>query len=138
MERSDTLALDSVRGGFRLELSDARSFGGDSAEMAWFTARLVGPSLSASVEVYELHFQRWAGFFRDLARDWRGWDGERVVESTEGHLRLSCSADRLGHVSICVGLAGDWGPSAWQAQATVSLDAGSLDEVALRARQFFG
>jgi hypothetical protein len=136
--QGDRFTLNSAEGGFRLECDGLRSIGGDSADVGYFTARLVGPSLSAAVEVYDSQVEHWSQFFQGLAEHWRGWEGARVDESLEGHLRLSGSSDGLGHVRLQVLVAGDPGGSRWQAEAVLVVDAGSLDGVARDARLFFG
>jgi hypothetical protein len=99
---------------------------------------LAGGGVEASERVWDHLPQYWAEFFLAMARDWRGWEGERTIESREGQLRLACSADKLGHVSVRVTLRGDPAGSDWRAEDTLYLDAGQLDELAQRATDYFG
>ncbi len=68
-------------------------------------------------------------FFGKLASDWRGWSGVHAWESLEGELSLQASADRLGHITLRVGLR-SVDPPTWAVDAALELDAGGLDRVA--------
>ena len=100
--------------------------------------RLSGGGVEASERVADHMPQNWSRFFQAMAQSWRGWDGERTIESLEGQLRLACKTDRLGHVSVRVKLRGDIGGSDWRAEDTLYLEAGQLDELARRAKGYFG
>ena len=103
-----------------------------------FEVALAGHPLSASVAVYDIQPRGWSEFFASLARDWRGWSGEKSHESLEGHLRASATCDPLGHVSLRVALRGDFGGSNWRAEHTLFLEAGQLERIAKEAGEFFG
>lgn len=90
------------------------------------------------MEVYDIEPQRWSGFFADLAEHWRGWTGAKTHESLEGHLRVSCTMDRVGHVELRVYLRGDMGSSDWRAENTIYLEAGQLEAIAGAAAEYFG
>jgi hypothetical protein len=105
-------------------------------EKDYFRISVVGRDHSASRTVYAytdaLGIVR---MFADAARDWKGWDGNRVWQSLEGELRLEMSTDRRGHVSLRAEIRSDPGGSdAWRLDAEVALDAGQLDDIATRAR----
>jgi len=88
----------------------------------------------------------WAGYtrsnptewFSELAERWSGWQGERKWQSLEGELRLAASHDRRGHISIRIELRCGPIDYDWTVAATVSVDAGQLDGVAMHAIIFFG
>ena len=126
-------SIASVHGGRRLEFLGAIP---RSDEPCTFAARLTSPTLNASVDVYDLVPQRWAGLFHELAKSWRGWSGEKVRESLEGHLRLACTSDRTGHVSIQVSLRSISGDD-WRVEATIYVEAGQLDMLSREAAEYF-
>jgi hypothetical protein len=69
--------------------------------------------LGASVTV-QLH-QRFEQFFSEMARDWRGWDGERIFTARSrgalaDSLRLGASADGRGHVRLITEVGQPWLP----------------------------
>jgi hypothetical protein len=105
-----------------------------------FHARLVVPHLVAETRVHltdpaiESSLPDW---FAELSAQWRGWEGERVCETYEGGLRLSCTHDGLGHIQTRVRLR-EASLQAWSVEADIPLDAGQLDEVARAAAAFFG
>src|SRR5262245_19683360 len=115
-----------------LELRGAIPRGLDGYNGTTYVAALIGHPLSAAVEVYDIQPHQWARLFRDLAENWRGWQGDKGHESLEGHLRLSCTADRLGHVTVRVYLRGDILGSDWRAEDSIYLEAGQLEGKAVK------
>ena len=99
-------------------------------------AEFDSPGLSSATQVYMLggcdHLDR---FWRDLAENWRGWEGTRSWQSLEGDLELSATSDRLGHVALEVRLE-EGAPFQWRVHGKISLDAGQLDRMAAAARTF--
>jgi len=134
---ASTFTIVSNHAGTRLELSGDVPGGLKGYDGCTFTARLVGPPIDAAVEVYDIQPQNWSRFFRRLATDWRGWVGPQVHESLEHHLRLACTCDRTGHVTIQATLRGMLFENDWLAQASLCVDAGQLDEIARTAAKFF-
>jgi hypothetical protein len=130
--------LKSVAGRLRLELDGEVPRNLEAWDAGHITARLVGDAFSAVAGVDDMRFPKWGDLFEGLAGDWRGWDGVREEASAEGHLRLSCSSDYRGHVSVRVQLAGDFEGCDWSTEATLFLDAGSLETIAAEARAYFG
>ena len=104
-----------------------------------FDVSLVSTPLSASVRAYDIQPQNWSAFFADLAANWKGWPGEKKMESLEGHLVVSATADSLGHISLRVKLR-DVIPGVpdWRAEGTIVVEAGRLDRLAHDAKKFFG
>lgn len=77
----------------------------------------------------ELHLD---AYFADLARDWRGWQGDRQWNALG--LRLAARHDGLGHVTLDVTLQNDYSSgSRWRVRASLRLDAGALDRLATEA-----
>jgi hypothetical protein len=138
MSDDDIFAIQSVHGGTRLEFRGAVPHGGVPYEGFTVEVRLSGGSVEAADSVYDHLPHRWTELFEGLARDWRGWDCQRTLASLEGQLEVSCSADRLGHVSLRVELSGDSLGSDWRAADTIYLEAGQLEELARQARAYFG
>jgi hypothetical protein len=109
--------------------------------------------LRATIQVC-VHPDEFIHLFDKLAKDWRGWDGNRIAESQVRAFYMECTADRLGHVFLKVRLRSpnyenfdafveDGGGRGklkylWSAEARLRLDAGQLDEIAWNLRRFFG
>ena len=101
-----------------------------------YSAELTSASLSMTTRVYQFGGgDRLNEFWRDLARDWRGWDGVRTWEPLEGCLYLSAVSDRLGHVTVTVRLE-DRVPFRFAAEAQLLVEAGQLDRIASEAQRF--
>jgi Family of unknown function (DUF6228) len=130
-----SLVIRSAHDSGVLELQPAE----ESRPATDFLARFATGSLKADVRVYGPDGKLGLGeFFGGLAREWRGWDGERTWESLEGEVALRATHDRVGHVRLAVELvdrSGDIGYS-WSARGGLMLEAGSLDAIARAAQQF--
>jgi hypothetical protein len=126
----DGLRLESSREG-HLEL---RNEGPE-----WWRATLTLPGLSATARVdrFSPDGEHTPGvFFRRLADDWRGWDGERTWASIEGAVDLAATHDGLGHVALRVRICGGQFEHDWTVTGVVWLDAGQLAQTARRAAAF--
>jgi hypothetical protein len=134
----DLFRLTSVDGSSVLEFRGSIPRGLKGYDGATYMAALVGGPISAAVEVHDIQPQRWSLFFKDLAKHWNGWEGVKTHESLEGHLRVACTTDRLGHVTVRVYLRGDMQASDWRAEDSIHLEAGQLDAVAADAQDYFG
>lgn len=122
------------------KLTFSRLIEGDSAPCDTFTVevRLHGGYVDARVSVYDIFPARWSQLFADVAQNWRGWQGSKEETSLEGHLGLSFTADRLGHITMRVHLTDRDGESDWMAAQSIHIEAGQLDELASRAAAYFG
>ena len=97
-------------------------------------AEFDAPGISAATEVYLLEGCDYLDrFWRELAENWRGWEGTRSWWSLEGDLELSATSDRLGHVALEVRLD-EGAPLEWRVHGTLSLEAGQLERLAAAAR----
>jgi hypothetical protein len=104
-----------------------------------FDASLISIALSASVRVYDIQPQNWTAFFNDLAKNWKGWSGEKTMESLEEHLTVSATSDSLGHISLRVKLRHIIpGTADWRAEGTLVVEGSQLERLAGEARRFFG
>ena len=71
-----------------------------------------------------------AAFFRTLADDWRGWEGERCWSSLEGQLVIVPRHDGKGLV-LCEVTIGTAIPPTWSFTAEMTFGAGAqMDEIA--------
>jgi hypothetical protein len=98
---------------------------GPGAEIWYAGVRLLVPGLDARLRVsahYATGFDDLVAFFRGLASQWRGWQGERTYESLERELRLTAVHD--GHVRLAVQLRQASVPGGWSVTAVVQLDPG--------------
>ena len=98
---------------------------GTAGEIWYVWARLRVAGLDASPRVsahYATGFDELAGFFRELAADSRGWQGERAYELLECELRLTATHD--GHVRLAVFLRQSGVPDGWSVAAATRLDPG--------------
>jgi hypothetical protein len=124
-------AIKSAHDGTTLELSNRA---GD-----YYRVGLSGPHFHGACQVYcgEPRPQP-DKFFRDLAADWRGWQGKREWSSLEGELKFSATCDSSGHTSLSVQLRSGPYPLNWSLSAVLLIEAGSLEGIASEIQRFFG
>jgi|HubBroStandDraft_6_1064221.scaffolds.fasta_scaffold1126627_1 hypothetical protein len=91
-----------------------------------FRVAITGAGLDAesSVQTMEDGLPNLRSFFRDLAADWRGLNGDSAWEAIEHDLTIEGRHDPLGHVLLTFVLRENYKPRAWQVRATVQLEAG--------------
>ena len=75
--------------------------------------------------------------FESVARDWRGWQGERAWASIEGEFRIGVSTNSTGKVTIAVQLSCDDGEDNWRLTIPVFSEAGQLEGIARQVATFF-
>jgi len=102
-----------------------------------FIVSLYNAPMNGTVRLSDLEPNRWAEYFEDLAKNWKGWKGEKKIGSIEGDLTLKATSDSLGHISVRIELKADQGGADWLVAGTLVLEAGSLDMIAKSARRFF-
>ena len=130
----EPLRIKSARDSSELVLGPPEGSGGEGS----VPVSLVGTAMTARVEAYEHNYHHLVSFFDDLAKNWRGWTGEKTWESVEHHIALRATADRQGHVYLRAALRDVDDPSDWRAEATLLVEAGQLDALADSARRIFG
>ena len=102
-----------------------------------YVAEIKTSSLSARVAVYDHLPNRFGEFFEALAKNWKGWPGERSYESLEPMLKLSVKHDGKGFALFTVllraGAAEDFG---WSVSQRLSVELGQLGQIAQAAGEF--
>jgi Family of unknown function (DUF6228) len=107
----------------------------DDLEDGYWNASLSCGSLDASLRFYEIRLGGLAEYFEALAKDWRGWGGERRWESLEGDVELVAVHDGLGTITLRANFRTEaFAQHRWTASAELLLDAGGLDRLARQAR----
>lgn len=103
-----------------------------------FVVTLSGGPVSASQRINECWPGEWTTFFREIALNWRGWNGVKCRGSMMGDLEMSCTNDGRGHIALRVRISGDATDDTWSAVDTIHLEAGQLDAVARSVAAYFG
>jgi hypothetical protein len=99
--------------------------------------------MEATVEFYEMNIGALSDFLSELAAAWRGWEGDIHWASLEGEVDLRAIHDKLGTITLGVGLRSDVYESkaaghVWTATGLLFLDSGGLDELPRRAARLAG
>ena len=99
-----------------------------------FSVRLTVAGLSATIGVTAGYSPPLAGYFEEIARNWRGWSGSREWSSLEGECTIKSTNDGRGHIAIDIRLRQNV-PAGWTASATISTEAGLLERIAADCRR---
>jgi len=128
--------MNSARDGTSLTLSDPEFVKQtDDCGPEYFRVSAVGPGFSGALRVYGYMGSGLPDLFEDLARNWRGFDGEKSWSSLEGEFSLRASADKLGHT--CLGFTLHERHCDWTLEGALVLEAGQLDRIAREVRRFW-
>ena len=102
-----------------------------------FTAALESAQFSGRVLVSTYHSGPPSLLFENMARQWRGWEGEKQWAALEDELRLTASSDLTGHIELTVAMRDYSSPADWGLRATLRLEAGQLEEMARAVKKVF-
>jgi hypothetical protein len=127
MENSVT--IKSVSDETRLTFSD---FKGESftatLESRLFSGRVVASTYLAGLPSL---------LFNEIAREWRGWEGKKQWSVLEDELHLTATSDHTGHIYLQVIMRDSGRPHGWRLEATLQLEAGQLEALALDVSRVF-
>jgi len=77
-------------------------------------------------------------FFRHLADDWRGWEGERVWGDASGQCLLRATNDGLSRVTMAVELLSSQMPFDVRISGGLYIELGQLPGIANQMEELFG
>jgi hypothetical protein len=97
--------------------------------------------LTATCDIASIDPARFVLFFEDLAQQKGGWEGEKRAASPEGQLTLTCTYEKMYRPEVwmdvyCTLDFPSFDPY-WVVRLRLELDPQALDDLAVRARQFF-
>ena len=102
----------------------------------YFSVEMGDDSASARLRVYAYDAGHLAVLFDNMAREWRGWPGEKVWYSPEREFDLCATSDGRGHITLKVCLVPPVPTPPWRFECNISLEAGQLDQLAVDIRSF--
>lgn len=76
-------------------------------------------------------------FFKEIAKEWKGWGSDKVYESIEGQLKLKANHDGKGHITLEVILSPANNVNVWELKHFITLEVAQLDEIANQMDYFF-
>jgi Family of unknown function (DUF6228) len=125
------VTIASANTGTKLEFLDVGN--------EYFTVEFSSPSLSAfhRVWMYAGDGERLASLFEEMAENWKGWEGVKIWDAIEGDFSLSCTGDKLGHITIKVKLVGRNPPQLWSVEFDMEIEAGQLETIAKETKLLF-
>jgi hypothetical protein len=128
----DEVVIQSANSPGRLVLSYPE-YRGDSS-LNYFVATVEDAGLEASSRLYAFRADALLDLFKDLAANWKGWEGEKLGSTIEGDLLLTCTSDSLGHTFVRVRLRPYM--HNWEVETIIQLDAAQLEEITKRLCSF--
>ena len=120
--------IKSAHGGTTLEFSDYVD--------GYYKVKLCGSDYNGTALVYADEAAHLGAFFRELATHWRGWEGKKEWGSLQGELGLAAAIDSTGHVSLSVRVHSGPYLYDWLLTATLLIEAGQLEQVAVLMEKF--
>ncbi len=117
--------------------NDATRLTFGNAAAGSFTTTLESARFSGRVEVSTYISGSPSRLFEEIAREWRGWDGEKDWAALDDELRLTASSDHTGHTTLVVVMHDHDSPENWRLEAKLVLEAGQLEDLARAVRKVF-
>lgn len=74
-------------------------------------------------------------YFSDLAKHWKGWEGEKKWRAIEDECRIDSTMSKTGHVTLTITV--NMHQYQWRAIVEIMVESGQLEGVAKHAKQFF-
>jgi hypothetical protein len=108
---------------------------GSTTRETYFVVSVKNSWLAASADASTYVSGSPGTLFGDLAKNWRGWEGEKSWSDLEGRVVLTATADLKGHVDVKVLLKGSY----FQDRAEVHLmfEAGMLENIGRQVDALF-
>jgi len=103
----------------------------------FFSVLLKGPDFEGQITASSFISGPPSLLFEQMGEEWRGWPGEKSWIALEEELKLTAASDATGHVCLRVTLQKFGTHADWKLQATLQLEAGSLERLAGSTRQLF-
>jgi hypothetical protein len=118
------VVIKSANTGAKLEFLDVMN--------EYLTVEFSSPAFTVfhRVWLYDGDGKRLAQLFHEMAQDWRGWEGIKSWGAIEGDFNLSCSSDKLGHITLEIELVERGTSESWSAQFNMEIEAGQLEKIA--------
>lgn len=119
-----------------LEFSEREGLG-QPVGREYFRVTIKSNHLSSFTDVYifDPFVSHLVYFFEDLARNWKGFDGEKKWSSLEGEFSLVCTADKTGHFELEATIRNIEDTRC--ARKSIFIESGQLEGIVLEARKFF-
>ncbi|ELA4932544.1 hypothetical protein RFS42_004374 [Vibrio vulnificus] len=62
----------------------------------------------------------WMENIQFMAENWKGWDGNVLIQSIEQDLSLTFTCDSLGHVNVLLSVCENDGPEPWEVKSELT------------------
>jgi Family of unknown function (DUF6228) len=92
---------------------------------------------SGTVNFESERHQSPSAFFREIAEQWRGWQGTKEWFSGEGSVSLTATSTSLGPIELTVDLIDDGVENVNRVRCTLIIESSELDAIALNMQRVF-
>jgi hypothetical protein len=72
-------------------------------------------------------------YLEELAKNWKGWDGEKRLETTESEFNLSARHNGVGHIKLQI----EFRNHPWMVKTEIDVEPGNLDNLVADAKTLF-
>lgn len=106
-------------------------------QLDYFSVRYKSQAIECVARVYAYEDgHRLASIFKEMAENWKGWNGKKEWAALEGEFAISCDITNTGKVRaqffLTPGLDREW-----EVKSSVSFGAGELNVLSKRMDKFF-
>lgn len=106
-------------------------------QLEYFSVHYKSQAIDCVARVYAYDDgHRLASIFKEMARNWKGWNGKKQWAALEGEFEISCDITSTGkvtaHFFLTPGLDREW-----EVKSSVSFGAGELEVLSKHMTEFF-
>lgn len=130
------MVIKCCRTDCELQFSEREGLG-QSAGKKYFRVTIKSKQLSSFTDVYifDPYVSHLVSFFEDLAKNWKGFEGEKTWSSLEGEFSLICTSDNTGHFELEATITKIYDTMC--ARKSIYIESGQLEDISLKAKDFF-
>jgi Family of unknown function (DUF6228) len=122
-----------------LTLSNPQHLESGEIRQVTATVQVEDATATSRIQAHYAHgFDDLCAFLADLAKHWKGWEGQKSWTSLEADLTIVARFEGFGRVVLSVELRGPDAPFAWTFSAAITTDPGAqMTQAAHDARHLF-
>lgn len=110
----------------------------DDEWLAFYSVTMSAPDMKGTIRVDNSPYGTTpAELFAEIARDWKGFKGEKSWGSLEGEFNISAKSDSTGHITIRASINTGCTPPCSKMVSDFEIEAGQLEKIDNQVSEFF-
>ncbi len=101
----------------------------------WFVG-IKGKDLSGKIRIHD-HIDNPERLFKDISKDWKGFEGTKSYKSLEGELVITARHDRKSHIELQIALTPNDSPDDWVLKFKIFIQINQLEHLSQKVEEFF-